>query len=70
MGNRYRPAKTSSPVGGSLPDYIAEICAGLIEMADDANLDMVAYLLGMARIEAELASRRAKLAKQPPTTDV
>lgn len=67
-GKGHRPATTSSRSDGSVPDYIAEICAGLIDMAGRANLDMVAYLLGMARIEAELASKRAR-ATQPRNAD-
>jgi hypothetical protein len=42
----------------SVSDYVAELCAELIVMAESANLPMLAYLLDMARIEAEATSKR------------
>jgi len=37
--------------------YIAQITAELTAMAAKANLETLAYLLAMARVEAELMSR-------------
>ena len=50
-GRRHAAANVSS--------YIADMCAGLIDMAEAAELDVLAYILGMARLEAELQNRKA-----------
>ena len=42
------------------PDYIADICSGLIRLAEAGRHDMLAYLLGMARLEAESLRREAE----------
>ena len=37
--------------------YIAEVTAELKEMADNANLSLLAQFLAMARLEAEMQAR-------------
>ena len=53
------PLPESQP--GSVPDYIADLCAGMIKMAEAADHGLLAYLLGMAQIEAErLGNQQAR----------
>lgn len=39
--------------------YIADLTVELARLAADANLDLLAHFLTMARVEAEMAARRA-----------
>ena len=43
-----------------VPDYIAALCAGMIRLAEAERMDMLAYLLGMAQLEAEALKRQRK----------
>lgn len=43
-----------------VPAYIAGLCAGMIRLAEAERMDMLAYLLGMAQLEAEALKRRRK----------
>ena len=45
--------------------YIAQMVAELSAMAGEAKLDMLTYLLNMARVEAEMISR----SEEPDPTD-
>jgi hypothetical protein len=40
--------------------YISEMVGALAAMASEARLDLLTYLLNMARIEAELQSRQSE----------
>lgn len=56
---------------GDLPDtqetadYILDLSNQLAKLASEARLDLLAYLLDMVRIEAELVRDRAKTAATP-----
>lgn len=39
--------------------YIADLVGSLAAMAGDAKLDLLTYLLNMARVEAEMQARRS-----------
>ena len=41
-------------------EYIAELCADLARMARGDGLDTLAYLLDMARLEAQSVTQQAK----------
>ena len=43
--------------------YIADMVGALASMAGEARLDLLTYLLNMARVEAELRARKARLWK-------
>ena len=45
--------------------YVADMCSGLIDMAQAAQLDVLAYILGMARLEAEMQNRKVMAARGP-----
>ena len=40
--------------------YIADLVGSLAAMASDAKLDLLTYLLNMARVEAEMQARRSE----------
>ena len=40
--------------------YIADLVGSLAAMAGDAKLDLLTYLLNMARVEAEMQARRTE----------
>jgi hypothetical protein len=42
--------------------YIADMVGALAAMAGDAKLDLLTYLLNMARVEAELQARQSESA--------
>lgn len=42
--------------------YIADMVGALAAMAGDARLDLLTYLLNMARVEAELQARQTETA--------
>ena len=60
---RYdEPDGDPEPVG-SVEDtarYIADMVGALAAMAGEARLDLLTYLLNMARVEAELQSRQSE----------
>jgi hypothetical protein len=43
--------------------YIADMVGALAMMAGDARLDLLTYLLNMARVEAELQARQTETVK-------
>lgn len=53
-----------------LSGYIAEICTELTAMATASRLDLLAYLLGMARLEADQLARSAKPSRTGPSARV
>ncbi len=53
-----------------LTGYIAEICGELMEMASASHLDLLAYLLGMARFEADQLARSPKPARTGPSAQI
>ena len=57
-GTRSRPESgpRASPTEAAL--YIGDLCGELALLARRSGLDMLAYLLEMARLEAETAARR------------
>ncbi|MBL8590139.1 MAG: hypothetical protein JNK46_16520 [Methylobacteriaceae bacterium] len=65
-----RPKSTSHPQDtppqpppareAEIAGYIAEITGELAQMAQSARLDVLAHFLTLARLEAELAARRAR----------
>jgi len=60
---RYDEAETESEPVGSAEDtarYIADMVGALAAMAGEARLDLLTYLLNMARVEAELQARQSE----------
>lgn len=55
--SRSTPAPLPSGRAKTTPDYIADMCEGLIRLAEKGHHDMLAYLLGMAQLEAESLGR-------------
>ncbi len=51
-------ARTSGNNAAAVADYVASITAGLAAMAGSARLDLLTYLLNMARLEAECLARQ------------
>jgi len=49
--------------------YIADLVGSLAAMASDAKLDLLTYLLNMARVEAEMQARRSNGAGDSPQDD-
>ena len=49
--------------------YIADLVGSLAAMASDAKLDLLTYLLNMARVEAEMQARRSNDAGDLPQDD-
>lgn len=51
-----------APVGSTedTARYIADMVGALAAMAGEARLDLLTYLLNMARVEAELQSRQSE----------
>ena len=47
----------------AVSNYIADMCSGLIAMAGTAKFDLLSYLLGMARLEAEMRYKQATVAQ-------
>lgn len=63
---RYDEGETNSEPVGSTEDtarYIADMVGALAAMAGEARLDLLTYLLNMARVEAELQSRQSEEAE-------
>ena len=63
---RYDEAETDSEPVGSTEDtarYIADMVGSLAAMAGEARLDLLTYLLNMARVEAELQARQSEEAE-------
>lgn len=58
------PSEPMEPA--DIAQYIADMAGELAKMASDANLELLAYFLDMARIESELAKTRAE--RRPMTT--
>ncbi|HVG50510.1 MAG TPA: hypothetical protein VM867_02630 [Xanthobacteraceae bacterium] len=49
--------------GGDVPktaEYIAELCADLSRLAREESLDTLAYLLDMARLEAQSLAQQSR----------
>ncbi|MBB4198354.1 hypothetical protein CCR94_22630 [Rhodoblastus sphagnicola] len=64
---RYDEAETEAEPVGSAEDtarYIADMVGALAAMAGDARLDLLTYLLNMARVEAELQARQTEEPEQ------
>jgi len=60
---RYDEDDSGSEPVGSAEDtarYIADMVGALAAMAGEARLDLLTYLLNMARVEAELQSRMSE----------
>lgn len=57
-GETSRPVKSPQPA--SVSAYIGEMTAELAGMARQAELDVLAYLLDIARLEAETTARSRK----------
>jgi hypothetical protein len=60
---RYdEPESEPVPVGSTedTARYIADMVGALAAMAGEARLDLLTYLLNMARVEAELQSRQSE----------
>ena len=60
---RYdEPDSDPEPVGSTedTARYIADMVGALAAMAGEARLDLLTYLLNMARVEAELQSRQSE----------
>ena len=51
----------------NVPGYIADLCSGMIDMAETAQLEMLVYLLRMVRLEADLLRREAEEATRRGT---
>ena len=49
-----------SKVRRKRPRYIADMVGALAAMSGDARLDLLTYLLNMARVEAEMQARRSE----------
>ncbi|WP_210207169.1 hypothetical protein [Rhodoblastus acidophilus] len=66
---RYDEPETDADSAGSAEDtarYIADMVGALAAMAGEAKLDLLTYLLNMARVEAELQARQSE---DEPTDD-
>jgi hypothetical protein len=62
-GLRYDVERDEGGPSGSAEDtarYIAEMVGALAAMAGEARLDLLTYLLNMARVEAELQGRQSE----------
>jgi hypothetical protein len=60
---RYDEPESDANLVGSTEDtarYIADMVGALAAMAGEARLDLLTYLLNMARVEAELQSRQSE----------
>jgi hypothetical protein len=60
---RYdEPDNETEPVGSAenTARYIADMVGALAAMAGEARLDLLTYLLNMARVEAEMQSRQSE----------
>jgi hypothetical protein len=60
---RYDEPENDAEPKGSAEDtarYIADMVGALAAMAGEARLDLLTYLLNMARVEAELQSRQSE----------
>jgi hypothetical protein len=65
---RYDEAPDDPAPSGSAEEtarYIAEMVGALAAMAGEARLDLLTYLLNMARVEAELQARQTEDAESP-----
>ncbi len=52
---------STEPASSDIADYIADLCGELVRLAKAERLDMLAYLLGMAQLEADsIKQDRAK----------
>jgi hypothetical protein len=49
--------RRSDQDAAALASYIADMASELSELADKAHLQMVAYFLNLARVEAEIQAR-------------
>ncbi len=60
---RYDQDEDEEPGEGSTEEtarYISDMVGALAAMAGEARLDLLTYLLNMARVEAELQSRQSE----------
>jgi hypothetical protein len=60
---RYDEPEEDADANGSAEDtarYIADMVGALASMAGEARLDLLTYLLNMARVEAELQARQSE----------
>jgi hypothetical protein len=60
---RYDSDDDDQAVEGSAEEtarYIADMVGALAAMSGDARLDLLTYLLNMARVEAEMQARRSE----------
>jgi hypothetical protein len=60
---RYDEPEHDAELVGSAEDtarYIADMVGALAAMAGEARLDLLTYLLNMARVEAELQARQSE----------
>ena len=54
-----RTEQASSPARSDVARYVAEMSAELATLAGSADLDLLAYFLNMAQVEAESVARRS-----------
>jgi len=68
MGSSSPPAHRSTErepeEEGATASYIAELCADLARMARKDGLETLAYLLDMARLEAQSTAQQSKPSTQ------
>ena len=59
---RYDQDEKDEPLGSAeeTARYIADMVGALAAMAGEAKLDLLTYLLNMARVEAELQARQTE----------
>lgn len=61
-----QPNREGDSLPPDVPEYIAGLCAGMVRLAESDRMDMVAYLLGMAKLEAEAVKREREGGQPPP----
>jgi len=54
------PSDAADATVAEVADYIGQIAGEIASMARDAKLDMLAYFLTMARMEAELVASKSR----------
>lgn len=59
--------RTGRNAAADVSSYVADMCSGLIDMARAAELDVLSYILGMARLEAEMQNRKAATGERVAT---
>lgn len=60
VGKRSKPTAVDPALRLATADYLATFLPELVSLADRSGLELVAYLLEMARVEAESEVRLAQ----------